>query len=542
MDDLANVSSNGRVYKKTIKRSQMNRIVFLIPLVNAIGAAATYFYFSVILPSPVMETGVPGYFPPFFVAMGTAVLCLFGGLLYRPSMKSLFDVALDKVRINSLEESEIHHLQREALRFPMVVCVISFMIWILAGFIFGFLEPLITARIFNVQTPDLVFCMRQFLGISLLGGGVTSKILYFVLENAWRPFISNFFPEGHLNRVKRVFKLNVRKRFFAVFLSIILIPFPTMGLAVFASVREMNMADAITRSHIMASLAWELGFISLDLLAIVLMLAYFLSKSITVPLLNIKKAIKEVENNNLNTKVKILSNDELGYVAEGFNLMINSLNESRKLKESFGKYVSREIQDEIIAGNPSLDGEMKRATLLFSDLRNFTGLVEKNHPKQVVEIINQYFNEMTMAVKKHKGLILQYVGDEIEAAFGVPVGFDDHPEMAVKAALEMRDRLDHLNEKLEQDGFEPLAHGIGIHSGAVLAGNIGSTEIMSYALVGDTVNSASRIEGLTKKYGCDIILSQTTYNLLTGSYKTKQLPPVKVKGKEDGLIVYKLLS
>jgi class 3 adenylate cyclase len=520
----------------------MNRIIFLIPLVNAIGAAAIYFYFSFILPSPAIATDVPGYFPPLFAAMGTAVLCLLGGILYRPSLRCLFDVALDKVSIHSLEESEIYHLQREALRFPMVVCVISVMIWILAGFIFGFIEPLITARIFNVQIPDLIFCLRQFIGISLLGGGVTAKILYFVLENAWRPFIPNFFPEGHLTRVKHVFKLNVRKRFLTVFLSIILILFPTMGLAVFASIREMNMADAVSKSHIMTSLFWELGFISLDFLAIILMLAYFLSRSITIPLLNIKKAIKAVENNNLNTRVKILSNDELGEVAEGFNSMIDSLKESRKLKESFGKYVSREIRDEIIAGNPSLDGEMKRATLLFTDLRNFTGLVEKNHPKQVVEIINQYFNEMTRAIKNHKGLILQYVGDEIEAAFGVPLGFEDHPEMAVKAALEMRDRLVHLNKKLEQDGFEPLAHGIGIHSGAVLAGNIGSTEIMSYALVGDTVNSASRIEGLTKKYGCDIILSQTTYNLLTGSYNTKQLAPVKVKGKEDELIVYKLLS
>jgi len=184
---------------------------------------------------------------------------------------------------------------------------------------------------------------------------------------------------------------------------------------------------------------------------------------------------------------------------------------------------------------------MKRTTLLFSDLRNFTTLVEQNHPTHVVTIMNQYFNEMTLAVKAHKGLVLQYVGDEIEAVFGAPIGFDDHPDMAVKAALEMRRRLDDLNTRLEQQGFEPLSHGIGIHSGAVLAGNIGSEERMSYALVGDTVNSASRIEGMTKQYECDIIISQTTFNLLTESYDTKQLAPVKVKGKEDELIIYKVL-
>jgi class 3 adenylate cyclase len=206
------------------------------------------------------------------------------------------------------------------------------------------------------------------------------------------------------------------------------------------------------------------------------------------------------------------------------------------------KYVCKEIQDEIIAGNPSLDGEMKRVTLLFSDLRNFTSLVEKNHPKQVIKIMNQYFTEMNQAIKEHKGLILQYVGDEVEAVFGAPMEFEDHPEMAVKAAFEMRYRLSQLNIKLVQQGFNPLAHGIGIHSGAVLAGNIGSKDRMAYALIGDTVNTASRIEGLTKTYGCDIIVSQTTYNFLTESYKAEQLAPVKVKGKEDELIVYKLLS
>lgn len=520
----------------------MNRIFVLIPLVNMLGAVGTYVYLAFILPVSEVNADIPAYFPPLFFVTGSAVLALFVMILRRRSVKTLLDVAYGKIEILSFEELEIYHIQREALQFPMVVTAISFLVWILAGFIFGFLEPLITARIFNLQNPDLVPCMRHFLGISLLGGGITAMILYFVLENTWRSYISSFFPDGRLSRVKHVFKLNVRKRFLIVFLGIILIPLPIMALSIFAGVRQMNTADAITRSHILSSLVWELGFITLISLAIVLILAYFLSKSILVPLFNLKKAIKKVENNDLDTRVEILSNDELGDVAEGFNLMINSLKEGEKVRDSFGRYVCKEIRDEIIAGKPSLDGEMKRATLLFSDLRNFTGLVEKNHPKQVVKIINQYFNEMTLAIKDHKGVILQYVGDEIEAVFGAPIGFDDHPEMAVKAALEMRERLEKLNEKFEQQGLEPLAHGIGIHSGAVLAGNIGSMERMSYALVGDTVNSASRIEGLTKKYKCDIILSQTTYNLLTGSYKTQQLAPVSVKGKEDELIVYKLLS
>jgi len=526
---------------KKAKGLLMKKITVLVPVINSIGALFTFLYFSLILESGWFQENIPAYYSPLFCVIGTVVLVVCFNMRRRKSVKTLLSVAYGQIEILSLEESDVYHLQRGALQFPMVVSVITFIAWILAGFIFGILQPLITSKIFNIEPPNLVYCLRHFFGISLLGGGVTTMILYFVLENTWRNYLPNFFPEGDLSRVKHVFKLNVQKRFLVVLLGITFIPMPVLSIAVYSKIMALHMADAVTRSQIMSSLFRELVFIGTDSLAICLILAYFLSKSISEPLFFIKDAIKQVENNNLDARVEIVSNDELGEVAEGFNRMIKSMREGKSIKESFGKYVSKEIMDEIIAGKTSLDGEMKRATLLFSDLRNFTPFVEQNHPKHVVTIINQYFNEMTLAIKAYNGLVLQYVGDEIEAVFGAPIGIDDHPDMAVKAALEMRERLDALNMRIEQQGFEPLSHGIGIHSGAVLAGNIGSEDRMSYALVGDTVNSASRIEGLTKKYKSDIIISQTTFNLLAESYDTEQLASVKVKGKEDEFIIYKVL-
>ncbi len=156
--------------------------------------------------------------------------------------------------------------------------------------------------------------------------------------------------------------------------------------------------------------------------------------------------------------------------------------------------------------------------------------------------MNQYFTEMATAIKENNGLILQFVGDEIEAVFGAPVSYDDHPDMAVQAALSMQDRLVKLNERLRGQNINPIRHGIGVHTGAVLAGIIGSKERSSYALVGDTVNLASRIQGLTKEFSCEIILSQTTHDLITGTYDMEQLSAVKIKGKSQDVMIYKLLG
>ncbi|MCG8635458.1 MAG: adenylate/guanylate cyclase domain-containing protein [Desulfobacterales bacterium] len=519
----------------------MKRIRILLVAVNLIGGCATFFYFKYILPPRPSDPGVPGYYDAVFFLVTMLFLSVSFFLLKRRSVCLLGEISDGKKEISDFSPDMAHYLQRESLKLPMVLSLLSFGMWIVAGFIFGFLEPLVSSRIFSTAPPDLVFCLRWFLGISVLGGGVTCLVLFFMLDNAWRPHTMRFFPKGRLKQVKYGFGIRLRTRFILVFMGIVCIPMPIVGAILMSNIRQLHTADAVTRNELISSLYWEMGYVTADLLIIALILAYLLAKSIIGPLQQIKATVKAVEKNDFTRQVPVMSNDELGDVAQGVNAMVDSLYQSQKARDSLGRYMCSEIREQIMSGaDADLSGEMKRVTLLFSDLRGFTGLVEKNHPRDVVKILNQYFNEMTLAVKAHKGLILQYVGDEIEAVFGAPVGYDDHPEMAVQAALEMRQRLERLNRKFADQGFPQLAHGIGIHSGAVLAGNIGSEERMSYALVGDTVNTASRIEGLAKTLGADIVLSQTTHSLLTGSYPTEQLPPVRVKGKDEEVIVYKL--
>ena len=210
------------------------------------------------------------------------------------------------------------------------------------------------------------------------------------------------------------------------------------------------------------------------------------------------------------------------------------------VNEVFGRYVSREVRDRILKGHIPLDGELKQATLLFADLREFTEMVERQEPQTVVRILNLYFKEMTKAIRNHGGLVLQFVGDEIEAVFGAPISTQKHAQMAVNAALEMNFRLAKINAHLKSEGLALLRHGIGIHSGSVLAGNIGSPDRLSYAMVGSTVNLASRIQGVNKTMGTDILISKQTRNRLGNHFNLVKLAPVQVKGFSEPIQLFHL--
>jgi class 3 adenylate cyclase len=158
----------------------------------------------------------------------------------------------------------------------------------------------------------------------------------------------------------------------------------------------------------------------------------------------------------------------------------------------------------------------------------------------VVRDLNEYFTLMDQAIRAHGGLVLQFIGDEIEAVFGAPLASSDHAARAVQAALEMRRRLQEWNARREAGGQAPLRNGIGIHTGTVLAGNIGGAARLSYALVGDPVNLASRIQGLTKDFKADILISDATRSRLDGTVTVEELPAVRVKGRTEDVTVYRV--
>jgi class 3 adenylate cyclase len=211
------------------------------------------------------------------------------------------------------------------------------------------------------------------------------------------------------------------------------------------------------------------------------------------------------------------------------------------INEVFGKYVDQKVRDEILSGRIPLDGEKKQVTILFSDLRDFTKLAESVKSKEVVMILNEYFKEMSDTIKKNRGLVLHYIGDEIMAVFGAPVSLKNHNKHAIDAALEMRIKLSRVNLKLANQGYKPLKHGIGVHTGQVVAANIGSPDRLSYTMIGDTVNVASRIQEMNKRFGTDILISHPALSGIEKNIETEKLPPTKAIAISEPLELFKLI-
>lgn len=204
-------------------------------------------------------------------------------------------------------------------------------------------------------------------------------------------------------------------------------------------------------------------------------------------------------------------------------------------KERLSKYLSKDLA-EVVLNDPSmfkLGGTRRHATILFSDIRNFTPFAEAREPEQVVAVLNEYFTEMVSIVFKYGGTLDKFLGDGLMAVFSVPFDLKQHELRSVLVACEMLSAVRSFNERhaVESNGLPPLNIGVGIATGPCVAGNIGSPERMEYTSIGDTVNFAARLESLNRSLGTNIIISEETWREVRDVIPCKPLPPIKVKGK-----------
>ncbi len=215
------------------------------------------------------------------------------------------------------------------------------------------------------------------------------------------------------------------------------------------------------------------------------------------------------------------------------------------IKKAFSHYMAPDVMNELLK-DPSklrLGGERRVLTVLFSDIKGFTSYSEKRKPEEVVKILNEYLDAMTRVIFENKGTLDKYVGDEIMAIFGAPRY--EPPEVsakqAVKTAIDMMERLSQLQDKWAQEGYEALDIGIGINTGEMVVGNMGSSLVMDYTVIGDAVNLGARIETLTRKYNNNIIISEFTYQYVKDIVEVNPLEPIKVKGKDIPVMMYEVV-
>ena len=300
----------------------------------------------------------------------------------------------------------------------------------------------------------------------------------------------------------------------------------------------------------------QTGLILTISLVVAVVLLLFFSYYVTQPLRQISGAMRGIiRTGDMSKRVELLYRDETGDLGHSFNLMTGELDRAYKalkdtalkavvarhqvdkIKTIFQSFVPRHVIDQYEARPEDMltPGHESPLVLLFSDVRNFTGISETMLPSEVVETLNAYFDRMVNIVMGHNGIVDKYMGDGLMAFYGAPVLKGDEPQQAVLSGFEMLEALESFNEWQTRRNRKPFRIGIGINYGMVTVGNIGTERKMEYTVIGDQVNVTSRLEGLTKKYQESLLISQSVVRKLDGKYPCRLLDRVAVKGKSASL-------
>ena len=244
-------------------------------------------------------------------------------------------------------------------------------------------------------------------------------------------------------------------------------------------------------------------------------------------------------NLSINSMINVLEPEKIN----GVLVVMEDITGEKQVKNLMYRYMTPEVAEQLLAsGDTGLGGKRKQVSVLFSDIRSYTTLTESMSAEQVVSMLNEYFEEMVDVVFKYKGTLDKYIGDGLMAVFGSPAPLEDHPLCAMHTAVEMRQRLKVFNQKRLANNKKAISIGMGIHSDEVVSGNIGSSKRMELTSIGDGVNLASRLEGTSKQYGTDLIISDNTYQPYKELLWVRELDFIKVKGKSKPVRIYELLG
>jgi adenylate cyclase len=266
-----------------------------------------------------------------------------------------------------------------------------------------------------------------------------------------------------------------------------------------------------------------------------------IARRITRPVSQLAAAAREIERGNYGVRVNVAGDDEIGDLARAFDGMVKGLRERDSMRDALGKVASSEVVTQLLQGQIELGGQELVATVMFTDIRNYTLLCETLTPQQSLLLLNEFLTAISEVIEAHGGVVDKYLGDGVMGIFGAPVTREDDAKRALDCALEIRRRIEGLGPTLAERGLPHPDIGIGINTSNVIAGNIGSPSRLNYTVLGDGVNLASRLEGLTKRYHVPIVVGSLTREAVRGMV-WRELDKVRVRGKTVADRIYEPLG
>ncbi len=447
----------------------------------------------------------------------------------------------------SKKPQDLARIESRIINLPAVIFILG---WVIA--LQRYLENVLA---YSARYGHVSWREQAIFGVTALLFGAFVSYLNLELTGLYirrriaRPFFADNNPYG----LKRGFAFNLSMRYALMMFSLAMVP---LLLAIYVPVfSNFDLFTKLAASH-GNNLEWALSYenvrVFLPLMVISILVAlilFFQAVSIVLYRYNVQapasalvKRMKAVASGDFSCKTSVLYADEFGQLKGHFNMMLDGLVERDHIKDTFGRYVSLEIAEKIMkSGKVNLAGEEIQATVLFSDIRGFTPLSEKLPPVDLIKFLNEYFTYITRPIADNKGVINKFIGDAVMAIFSPVFGVEDHQAAALRAALGMRDALKEFNA---QKRHPEVFFGVGVHSGGLVAGNVGTEARLEYTVLGDTVNVASRIESQTKIAATQILLSEATVRGLERGkfpgFSFIECAPVLMKGKSKPMVLYKV--
>ncbi len=449
------------------------------------------------------------------------------------------------IRYDTCCESEASdRVKRRVVSAPLVVALLGYAGWLAGPFVFGGITVLRLGR----WSTEL---MSQQVLSPLLNGFLAAIICYLLVDRVFRAtVVPRIFPGGHLAEVPGALSVGVRGRLIIFLAAVAFVPLFTMlGLIRASAVR---FAAGLPAAELLEKLttAGEVSF--LVFLALGLVLTLILSGTLTRPLEESAAALRRVQAGDLDVEVTVESADEVGQLADGVNEMVAALRDRERILKTFGRVVEPAVRDHLLSSGMERGGELRHAAVVFCDMRGFTALSERLSADEVVETLNEFFTVITSWVRECGGFVDKFIGDALLLVFGL---FDDDADAgtggaftgragtaaAVQCALGIAARLDRLNAARKERGLPPLSVSIGVHSGEVLAGVIGSADRHEYTVIGDTVNVAARLQALSKNRNGALLLSEQAFNEIEDGAlraRLKDAGEVALRGRSRTVRVY----